>query len=199
MNDRTSPPATQQSNQIDASLRRSLRLNYTTPELVFYRIYIDGTNTLLVIGGDGEGSYEWVALKGGALDKHSDCGYGMADIALRDGLIYCFGLPPADGYFMREIAPKTEPAISPSAVAVDSPQTWVAAEKAKLDAYEDAARSVEKLAEDYTHEHGSYDGSTNAWELHHRHAEYIEALDAAVEAIRKRKAEKCHITKAKAL
>lgn len=86
-----------------------------------------------------------------------------------------------------------------SAVAVDSPQTWVAAEKAKLDAYEDAARSVEKLAEDYTHEHGSYDGSTNAWELHHRHAEYIEALDAAVEAIRKRKAEKCHITKAKAL
>ena len=89
--------------------------------------------------------------------------------------------------------------LTPSAVAVDSPQTWVAAEKAKLDAYEDAARSVEKLAEDYTHEHGSYDGSTNAWELHHRHAEYIEALDAAVEAIRKRKAEKCHITKAKAL
>ena len=112
MND--SRNATREAHQrIEASLARRLRLNYTTPELVFYRIDIDGTNTLLVVGGDGEGAYEWVVLKGGALEKHSDCGYVMADIALRDGLIYCFGLPPADGYFMREIAPNTEPAIIP--------------------------------------------------------------------------------------
>ena len=73
---------------------------------------------------------------------------------------------------------------------------WVEAEKAKADAYADAVSLVEKIAEDYTHEHGSYDSSTNAWELHHRHAEYIEALDDAVEAIRKRKAEKCSVTQA---
>lgn len=73
---------------------------------------------------------------------------------------------------------------------------WVAAEKAKADAYEDAARLIEKLAEDYTHEHGSYDPSTNAWELHHRHAERIEALDDAVAAIRERKAKVCQVTQA---
>lgn len=81
-----------------------------------------------------------------------------------------------------------------SGLVAGAARSWVESEKAKADAYEDAARRVEKIAEDYTHEHGSYDDSTNAWELHHRHAEYIEALDAAVEAIRKRKAEKCHVT-----
>lgn len=74
--------------------------------------------------------------------------------------------------------------------------SWVAVEKAKADAYADAVRVVEKIAEDYTHEHGSYDGSTNAWELNHRHMEKIEAWDDAVEALRKRKAEKCSVTQA---
>lgn len=106
--------STGRESRLEHSLARTLKLNYTTPELVFYRIDIDGTNSLLVIGGDGEGAYEWVVLKGGAVEKHSDCGYGMSDIALRDGLIYCFGLPPADGYFMKQIAPKTEPAVTPS-------------------------------------------------------------------------------------
>jgi ribonuclease HI len=73
---------------------------------------------------------------------------------------------------------------------------WVAVEKAKVDAYADAVRVVEKIAEDYIHEHGSYDGSTNAWDLNHRHMEKIEAWDDAVEALRKRKAEKCHVTHA---
>jgi hypothetical protein len=76
-------------------------------------------------------------------------------------------------------------------------EQWVELEKVKADAYEDAARQVEKIAEDYTHEHGSYDPSTNAWELHHRHAERIEALDDAVETIRARKAKVCHVTQAK--
>ena len=79
---------------------------------------------------------------------------------------------------------------------VQNTEKWAAAEKALADAYEDAARIVETLAEDYTHEHGSYDPSTNAWELHHRHMEKIEAWDDAVQAIRKRKAEKCHVTHA---
>jgi hypothetical protein len=73
---------------------------------------------------------------------------------------------------------------------------WVEVEKAKADAYEDAARRVEKLSEDYHHEHGSYDESTNAWEIGHRHGDRIEAWDDAVEAIRKRKAEKCQVTHA---
>lgn len=73
---------------------------------------------------------------------------------------------------------------------------WVAVEKAKADAYEDAARRVEKLAEDYTLEHGSYDPSTNAWELHHRHGDRIEAWDDAVAVIRERKAKVCQVTQA---
>lgn len=85
----------------------------------------------------------------------------------------------------------------PSARSEKALTTWAEVEKAKADAYEDAARLVEKLAEDYTHEHGSYDGSTNAWELGHRHMEKIEGWDDAVEAIRKRKAEKCQVTQVK--
>lgn len=73
---------------------------------------------------------------------------------------------------------------------------WVVAEQAKADSYEDAARVVERLAEEYTHEHGSYDGSTNAWELGHRHMEKIEGWDDAIAAIRKRKGEKCQVTQA---
>ena len=73
---------------------------------------------------------------------------------------------------------------------------WVDVEKLKADAYEDAARRVEKLAEEYTQEHGSLDQTTNAYELHHRHGDRIEAWDDAVEAIRKRKGEKCHVTQA---
>lgn len=74
-------------------------------------------------------------------------------------------------------------------------QQWIKAEKAKAAAYDDAAALVEKMAHDYMHEHGSYDPSTNSWEIP-KHADRIEALEDAVEAIRKRKAEKCHVTQA---
>jgi hypothetical protein len=53
-----------------------------------------------------------------------------------------------------------------------------------IDVLEAAAHKVEKIGHDYMHEHGSYDPSTNVWEIHHRHAERIEALDDAVAAIR---------------
>lgn len=75
--------------RIDPSLARALspRLKYTTPELVFERIEIDDTCAVLVIGGDGEGAYEWVIVKDAGVEKHSNAGYGLPFAALRDGLI----------------------------------------------------------------------------------------------------------------
>jgi hypothetical protein len=99
-----------------------------------------------------------------------------------------------NGYTQRECESMSK--ISNGPGCAGGTAIWTEVEKAKADAYEDAAQRVEKLAEDYTHEHGSYDPSTNAWELHHRHGDRIEAWDDAVEAIRKRKAEKCHVTHA---
>ncbi len=55
----------------------------------------------------------------------------------------------------------------------------------RIDVLEEAARAVEKIGHDHMHEHGSYDSSTNSWDIHHKHADRLEALDDAVDAIRK--------------
>lgn len=73
---------------------KGLRLKYTTPELLFHRIDIDATCDVLVIGGDGEGAYEWVIQKDGKVESHSDVGYGTPVAALRDGLIKAW--PPSE-------------------------------------------------------------------------------------------------------
>lgn len=66
-------------------------LNDSIQEL--YRIPVDVHAALIVEGNPEWGQYEW-RIEGGADDgKHSDCGYGDAAIALRDGLIAYHGLP----------------------------------------------------------------------------------------------------------
>ena len=79
--------------RLDALLARAMKLNYSTPELVFHRVEIDEHCAVLVIGGDGEGAYEWAIVKDGAIERHSDAGYGIPEIALRDGLIAVWGCP----------------------------------------------------------------------------------------------------------
>lgn len=40
------------------------------------------------------GGYEWlIRTERGRIKQHSDCGYGIAAIALRNGLIAYFGMP----------------------------------------------------------------------------------------------------------
>jgi hypothetical protein len=70
------------------------RMQYSEPVSVLHEIKMDGFVTLLVVGHPDMGSYEWVLARGDVTpDKHSDAGYGCADIALRDGLIAYHGLP----------------------------------------------------------------------------------------------------------
>lgn len=78
--------------------------------------------------------------------------------------------------------------------------TWADVEKAKADAYEDAARIVERRAEDRRLEHGVADPSTNGWDYPKHKQDVGNALDEEADdcsaAIRKRKAEKCQVTQA---
>lgn len=46
-----------------------------------------------VVGDPDNGAYEWVLVKDGQAERHSDFGYGQSSIALRDGLIAVHGLP----------------------------------------------------------------------------------------------------------
>lgn len=73
------------------------RMQYSEPVKILHELGMDGFVTLLVVGHPDMGSYEWVLARrvGGSIDKHSDSGYGCADIALRDGLIAYHGLPSA--------------------------------------------------------------------------------------------------------
>ncbi|MGE0412040.1 MAG: hypothetical protein AB7I98_03785 [Verrucomicrobiales bacterium] len=51
-----------------------------------------GETYLEVVGGLG-GGYEFGIRRGGEITAHSDCGYGCAHTALRDGLLFWEGLP----------------------------------------------------------------------------------------------------------
>lgn len=79
-----------------AKLKRRPILRYTDAAnlKVIYSVSGDGFDDHIeAVGAPDNGSYEWLIRRGEEVVKHSDCGYGMASIALRDGLIEAFGLP----------------------------------------------------------------------------------------------------------
>jgi hypothetical protein len=63
---------------------------YTGDSVVVTSIDVDMDAEVLVVAGN---CYEWVIINHGKIEHHSDCGYGQASIALRDGLIAFHGLP----------------------------------------------------------------------------------------------------------
>lgn len=66
---------------------------YTDAIRELYRIPVDCNAVLIIEGDPNNASYEW-RIEGGSQDgEHSNCGYGMPEIALRDGLIAYFGAP----------------------------------------------------------------------------------------------------------
>lgn len=89
---------------VPTDLRHALdRLHYTDPEKILYEIgslygVVEGGGKLLVIGDPENGCYEWVHVgDDGKLGRHSDCGYGICEVALRDGLCALIGLPDQPG------------------------------------------------------------------------------------------------------
>jgi hypothetical protein len=71
----------------------TLNLRYSAPVKIIRQLDVDADARILVIGDGNVGAYEWAIEKDGSVEQHSDLGYGIADIALRDGLITYFGLP----------------------------------------------------------------------------------------------------------
>jgi len=71
---------------------RSLKLEYTTAVDECFRIQFDQVHQLAVIGDRANATYEWVIEVYGKILAHSNDGYGVSSIALRDGLIAYHGL-----------------------------------------------------------------------------------------------------------
>lgn len=62
------------------------KLKYTEPRAEIFCVPVDG-GIITVIGDPDNGAYEWCLVEHGVITEHSDCGYGMATVALRDGMI----------------------------------------------------------------------------------------------------------------
>jgi hypothetical protein len=60
-------------------------LEYTEPRAIYYAVQLDGTNYAGVFGDGDNAAYEWFVWEGGKL-THSNQGYGMSEVALRDAL-----------------------------------------------------------------------------------------------------------------
>lgn len=74
------------------SLPPAYKLHYSTPVRTVHTIDVDFPDITVEVFGDPEnGAYEWLIRRAGKIEKHSDCGYGQAAIALRDGLNAYFG------------------------------------------------------------------------------------------------------------
>lgn len=80
-----------------------LNLNYSRAEdlRILHRIPVDMDLFITVLGHPDDADYEWVLERGpGQVLAHSDCAYGIPEIALRDGLCHQLGPAPesAPGY-----------------------------------------------------------------------------------------------------
>lgn len=71
----------------------ALRRRYGDTVSILRALDVDDDVRVLVVGDGANGSYDWAIEKKGSVEKHSDVGYGIADVALRDGLIEYYGLP----------------------------------------------------------------------------------------------------------
>jgi hypothetical protein len=58
-----------------------------------YSMDVDMDAEVRIVGDPANGAYEWIIVEHGIVTKHSDCGYGMPSIAMRDGLVEFHGLP----------------------------------------------------------------------------------------------------------
>lgn len=74
--------------------RNKLVLHYTDDVRTLLTVECDGGLSVEVFGDGDNGSYEWrLVADNGLVEQHSDCGYGIPALALRDGLIAYYGPP----------------------------------------------------------------------------------------------------------
>lgn len=76
---------------------KGLRFEFTRAEQVLFSESIDWEVWLYVIGDPGNASYEYVIRsEDGKVLHHSDCGYGIYSICLRDALCLYHGAPDSE-------------------------------------------------------------------------------------------------------
>ncbi len=95
---------------------------YTGDAEVLMSIDVDMDAELLIVGQPENGSYAWVIVNHGAIENHSDCGYGQKSIALRDGLIAFHGLSR-----LQDAAPDLAEALQALLRGCDSPELIIKA------------------------------------------------------------------------
>lgn len=66
-------------------------LKYTSDIATLHRIDVDGCRVVEVFGDPNNASYEFRIIRDGVIEHHSDDGYGMPAVALRDGINWALG------------------------------------------------------------------------------------------------------------
>lgn len=82
---------------LDKPVFRMPHFKYTGPARILTSVDVDMDAEVVIVGQPENGAYEWVIVNHGQVRSHSDCGYGMKSIALRDGLIAFHGNPRDEG------------------------------------------------------------------------------------------------------
>jgi hypothetical protein len=80
--------------------RNELNLKFTTDvrTLEACKLDLDSGVTAEVFGDPENASYEWrLVHANGLVEQHSDCGYGIPAIAMRDALVIFYGTPQFGG------------------------------------------------------------------------------------------------------
>lgn len=83
------------ANIITGARAQRVVLHYTQNVRTLHTIDVDMDVTVEVFGDPENGAYEWLIRRLGVVEMHSDAGYGICAIALRDGL----------NAFFREVGP----------------------------------------------------------------------------------------------
>lgn len=80
--------------------RNELNLHITNDvrTLDRYRLDLEEGITVEIFGDPENASYEWrLVHANGLVEQHSDCGYGLPVVAMRDALVIFYGLPRCGG------------------------------------------------------------------------------------------------------
>ena len=89
--------------------RNSLNLKFTPDVATLEAIKLDLSSgmTAEVFGDPESATYEWRLVRDdGMVEQHSDCGYGIPSIALRDALVAFYG-PPSLGVDIVDLRPES--------------------------------------------------------------------------------------------
>jgi len=74
-------------------MMQSPNFKYTDNKATILTIPVGIGDFVQVVGDPENASYEWTISTPNGVREHSDNGYGIPEVALRDGLIAYFGMP----------------------------------------------------------------------------------------------------------